>query len=86
VNPSDGDIFTLPELTLYLNAGKKTVYRVAQHGEIPGFTLGRTSPFPRSELDRWVSTQIAKNTSQNISDSKVQSDAAALPGAVAARS
>ena len=40
-------------------AGKRTVYRLAQSGEIPAFKLGGTWRFRRSELDRWIAAKIA---------------------------
>ena len=33
----EGEILTLDEVALYLKAGKRTVYRLVQQGEIPGF-------------------------------------------------
>lgn len=58
----DSGILTLDEVAVYLKAGKKTTYRLAQQGKIPGFKLGGTWRFRRSELDRWIATQIAEKT------------------------
>ncbi|AOB38498.1 helix-turn-helix domain-containing protein [Bordetella parapertussis] len=55
-------MLTLDEVAVYLKAGKKTVYRLAQRGEIPEFKLGGTWRFRRSELDRWIAAQIAEKT------------------------
>ncbi len=60
MNLSDSEIFTLEEVAVYLKAGKKTVYRLVQQGEIPGFKLGGTWRFRRSELDRWIAAQMAE--------------------------
>jgi len=51
---SDGEILTLDEVAAFLKAGKRTVYRLAQNGEIPAFKLGGTWRFRRSELDGWI--------------------------------
>jgi excisionase family DNA binding protein len=51
------EILTLDEVAAYLKAGKKTVYRLAQQGQIPGFKLGGTWRFRRTELHRWMATQ-----------------------------
>lgn len=51
---SDGEILTLDEVAAYLKAGKRTVYRFAQSGELPAFKLGGTWRFRRSELERWI--------------------------------
>jgi excisionase family DNA binding protein len=50
----DGEILTLDEVAVFLKAGKRTVYRLAQNGEIPAFKLGGTWRFRRSDLDRWI--------------------------------
>jgi excisionase family DNA binding protein len=55
-----GEILTLDEVAVYLKAGKRTVYRLAQKGEIPAFKLGGTWRFRRSELDRWIADSISK--------------------------
>ncbi|MFC4623582.1 helix-turn-helix transcriptional regulator [Comamonas nitrativorans] len=62
MNQADSEILTLDEVAIYLKAGKKTVYRLAQQGGIPGFKLGGTWRFRRSELDRWIAAQIAEKT------------------------
>jgi excisionase family DNA binding protein len=56
----DGEILTLEEVAVYLKAGKRTVYRLAQKGEIPAFKLGGTWRFRRSELDNWIAESINK--------------------------
>lgn len=56
----NGEILTLEEVATYLKAGKRTVYRLAQKGEIPAFKLGGTWRFRRSELDRWIAESIYK--------------------------
>lgn len=81
--PED-EILTLDEVAVYLKAGKKTVYRLAQQGEIPGFKLGGTWRFRRSELDRWIAAQIARKT-QDMSAPQNDSNQAASPRAGAAR-
>lgn len=68
VSMSD-EVFTLDEVAAYLKAGKRTVYRLAQNGEIPAFKLGGTWRFRRTELDCWIAAEIAakgrrKNTTK----------------------
>ena len=62
MNQPDSEILTLDDVAVYLKAGKKTVYRLAQQGEIPAFKLGGTWRFRRSELDHWIAAQIAEKT------------------------
>jgi excisionase family DNA binding protein len=48
------EIFTLDELAAYLKVGKRTLYRLAAHGEIPAFKVGGTWRFRRSDIDQWI--------------------------------
>jgi len=54
----EGEILTLDEVAVYLKAGKRTVYRLAQGGDIPAFKLGGSWRFRRAELDRWIAASI----------------------------
>jgi len=60
----EGEILTLDEVAAYLKAGKRTVYRLAQQGDIPAFKLGGTWRFRRTELDCWIAASIKKNPKQ----------------------
>jgi excisionase family DNA binding protein len=35
---------------------QSTIYRLAKHGEIPGFRLGGAWRFRISDIDRWAKT------------------------------
>jgi excisionase family DNA binding protein len=61
---TDGEVLTLDEVAAYLKAGKRTVYRLAQKGEIPAFKLGGTWCFRRSELDAWIAESIRQKTDE----------------------
>ncbi len=63
---TDGEILTLEDVATYLKAGKRTVYRLAQKGEIPAFKLGGTWRFRRSELDRWIAESINKKKPEAV--------------------
>jgi excisionase family DNA binding protein len=56
----DWEILTQDEVAAFLKAGKHTIYRLAQHREIPAFKLGGARRFRRSDLDSW----IAANSNQ----------------------
>lgn len=58
------EILTLDDVAAYLKAGKRTVYRLAQKGEIPAFKLGGTWRFRRFELDRWIADRINNKKAQ----------------------
>lgn len=57
---AENEILTLEELAVYRNAGKRTVYGLAQEGEIPAFMLGGTWRFCRSDLERWIAESTNK--------------------------
>ncbi len=49
---------TVREVAVYLNVNQKTVYRLAQKGEIPGFKVAGTWRFRREDIDRWIERQM----------------------------
>jgi excisionase family DNA binding protein len=54
------DILTIKELSLYLKLAEKTAYRLASDGKIPGFKVGGSWRFRKSEIDRWIVKQEQK--------------------------
>lgn len=44
----------MDEAAAFLKAGKRTLYRFAQRGQIPAFKLGGTWRLRRSEIERWI--------------------------------
>src|SRR5690606_13468155 len=59
-------IFTLDELATYLEVGKRTLYRLAAHGEIPAFKVGGTWRRRKSEIDRWINDQIQAGRKKEV--------------------
>lgn len=60
-NQSD-EILTIDEVTAFLKAGKRTVYRLAASGKLPAFKLGGTWRFRRSDLDQWIASRVGRAT------------------------
>jgi len=65
VRPMDFDIMTMKEVAEYLKINEKTAYRLASEGKLPGFKVGGSWRFKRSEVVAWIETQ----TEQNRNDS-----------------
>jgi excisionase family DNA binding protein len=53
----DTDIMTIKEVSEYLKLAEKTAYRLAAQGKIPGFKIGGSWRFRRSEIDAWIEKQ-----------------------------
>ncbi len=49
-----------------LKVGEKTVYSMAQSGELPGFKVRGQWRFSRKDIDDWIETQ--KRTTQDLSE------------------
>lgn len=60
------EIFTIKELSNYLKLTEKTGYRLASEGKIPGFKVGGSWRFRKSEIDLWIKNQEQKAKEQNI--------------------
>lgn len=57
---SKDEIFTIKEVAAYLKLAEKTTYRLALEGELPGFKVGGSWRFRKSEIDRWIIEQEGK--------------------------
>lgn len=49
--------FTVREVALLLQVDEKTVYRLTQKGELPGFKVAGSWRFKRADIDEWVERQ-----------------------------
>lgn len=49
--------FTVKHLAAYLSVNEKTVYRLAQRGELPGFKVAGAWRFRREDIDAWIDQQ-----------------------------
>ena len=48
---------TVRDVAAYLNVTEKTVYRLAQRGELPGFKVAGAWRFRRRDIDAWIERQ-----------------------------
>ena len=52
-------ILTLPEVAVLLKVAEKTVYKMAQTGQIPAFKVRGQWRFKHDDIDRWIDEQKA---------------------------
>ncbi len=57
VSPAFEPSMTVREVANYLNVDDKTVYRLAQKGDLPGFKVAGTWRFKREDIDQWIEDQ-----------------------------
>lgn len=54
---SQARAMTVREVADYLNVNEKTVYRLVQRRELPGFKVAGAWRFRRQDLDFWIEQQ-----------------------------
>lgn len=54
------EILTLPEVARLLKVADKTVYTMAQKGELPAFKVGGQWRFRRTALDAWIDAKTRR--------------------------
>jgi excisionase family DNA binding protein len=57
-------ILTLAEVARLLKVAEKTVYTMAQKGELPAFKVRGQWRFKTTDLDQWIETQKSANAGQ----------------------
>jgi excisionase family DNA binding protein len=45
---------TVRDVAAFLNVDEKTIYRLAQHGDLPGFKVLGSWRFQRLDLEAWI--------------------------------
>lgn len=63
-----GPILTLPEVAILLKVAEKTVYTMAQKGQIPAFKVRGQWRFKQDDIDRWIDEQkqvVKRNASKD---------------------
>nr|WP_205930631.1 MULTISPECIES: helix-turn-helix domain-containing protein [Rhizobium] len=53
------EIPTLPEVAQLLKVAERTVYTMAQKGQLPAFKVGGQWRFQRIDIDQWIEQQKA---------------------------
>ncbi|MGO4519027.1 helix-turn-helix domain-containing protein [Dyella sp. 2RAF44] len=53
ISDQKDEILIIDEVTAYMKASKRTVYRLAASGKLPGSKLAGTWRFRGDELDDW---------------------------------
>ena len=59
------EILTIKELAEYLKIAEKTAYRFASEGKVPGFKVGSSWRFRKTEIDRWIAKQEKRRSDTN---------------------
>jgi excisionase family DNA binding protein len=60
------EVLKVKDVAALLKVGEKTVYSMAQSGELPGFKVRGQWRFSRKDIDDWIETQ--KRTTQDLSE------------------
>jgi len=50
-------VITVREVAEYLNVDAKTIYRMVQRGDLPGFKVSGAWRFKREDIDKWIEKQ-----------------------------
>jgi excisionase family DNA binding protein len=56
---------TVRDVAATLNVDEKTIYRLAQRGDLPGFKVAGAWRFQREDLQRWISQRKRFNAGKN---------------------
>ncbi len=60
------EVLTIKDVAQLLKVGEKTVYSMAQTGELPAFKVRGQWRFSRKDIDAWIEQK--KNTTQESSE------------------
>lgn len=61
-----GEVLTIKDVAALLKVGEKTIYSMAQGGELPAFKVRGQWRFSRKDLDAWMEQQ--KHSTQDFGE------------------
>ena len=62
------EVLTIKEVAALLKVGDKTIYSMAQNGELPAFKVRGQWRFSRKDLDAWI--ELQKHSTQDFEDGR----------------
>ncbi|MBK8067116.1 MAG: helix-turn-helix domain-containing protein [Rhodanobacteraceae bacterium] len=57
---------TVREVATFLNVDEKTIYRLAQKGELPGFKVAGAWRFQRADIQRWIDSRKGPSAAGDV--------------------
>lgn len=57
----EDEILTLDQVAAYLKLAKKTAYRLAAEGKLPGFKVGGSWRFKSVDIEDWIESRKRNN-------------------------
>lgn len=59
------EILTLKDVATYLKLAEKTAYKLAAEGKLPGFKVGGSWRFKKSDIENWIEAKKTSNKNNN---------------------
>lgn len=73
---------TVRDVAGFLNVDEKTIYRLAQRSELPGFKVAGTWRFKKDDIERWIEERKAQAAGREASARESPGSSATLARAV----
>jgi|TARA_R110000851_G_scaffold286024_1_gene439871 excisionase family DNA binding protein len=67
---SNEEVLRIKDVATLLKVGEKTIYSMAQTGELPAFKVRGQWRFSRKDIDTWIEQQ--KHTTQDLGEDEQQ--------------
>jgi len=67
---SNEEVLRIKDVATLLKVGEKTIYSMAQTGELPAFKVRGQWRFSRKDIDTWIEQQI--HTTQDLGEDEQQ--------------
>ncbi len=64
------NVMTVQEVADYLRVNQRTVYRLAVGRKLPGFKVGATWRFKRSDIDSWIAARTSMGDAGALGEGK----------------
>lgn len=67
------EVLTVKQVAEYFQVTEKTIYKLSQSGELPGFKIGGSWRFKKSDIEKWIEDNV---NNPRLSDRRLEGAAA----------
>ena len=68
------DVLTVKQVAEYFQVTEKTIYKLSQSGDLPGFKIGGSWRFKKADIDKWIETNMNKELGLDRGDKTGKDD------------
>lgn len=63
---AEEQVLTVKQVAEYFQVTEKTIYKLSQSGDLPGFKVGGSWRFKKDDIDKWIENNMNKELGVDV--------------------